>query len=360
MTRCSMRAVASLLLAALITITLMRGAHAERVALVIGNSDYQYGTPLPNPRNDATDIAGALQAVGFKVILGRDLDWRSFSETIRTFSNALKDADDAVFYYAGHGLQVSGQNYLIPVDAKLDSERDLDFSAIRLNFILRQMEIDREDKTNIVFLDACRDNPLARNLSRSMGTRSASVGMGLAQVKTGVGTFIAFSTQPGNVALDGKGRNSPFTAALTKRIPMPGKSLNTLMIDVRKEVLAETKGRQVPWDHSALTGDFYFTRGGTVSESGPRMTTISPETLVRIAQLRERIFRFKEEEKDMQQAIFDHHRDRARERDNKVIERMQRDFMRLTMRRSQKIQQRIRLEEELKVLERDANLGSSK
>lgn len=360
MSRYGKRIVASLLLAAFAVSVSTLAVRAERVALVIGNSDYQHGTPLANPRNDATDVAGALQAVGFKVILGRDLDWRAFSETIRKFSNALKDADDAVFYYAGHGLQVGGQNYLIPVDAKLDSERDLDFSAIRLNFVLRQMELDRDDKTNIVFLDACRDNPLARNLSRSMGTRSGAVGVGLAQVKTGVGTFIAFSTQPGNVALDGEGRNSPFTAALAKRVSLPGKSLNALMIDVRKEVLAKTKGRQVPWDHSALTGDFYFARGEPAETGKPAMTTISPETLVRIAQLRERIHRFKEDEKDMQQAIFDHHRDRMRERDQKVLERMRRDFLRLTMRRSQKIRQRLQLEEELVKLEKAANLGTRK
>ena len=124
--------------------------------------------------------------------------------------------------------------------------------------MLKQMELEREGKTNIVFLDACRDNPLARNLARSMGTRSAGVGRGLAQVQAGVGTFIAYSTQPGNVALDGAGRNSPFTAALAKAIREPGRNLTAVMIDVRKEVLDVTGGKQVPWDHSALTGDFYF------------------------------------------------------------------------------------------------------
>jgi Caspase domain len=153
---------------------------------------------------------------------------------------------------------MAGHNYLIPVDAALDSERDLDFEAISLDFVLKQMEVDREGKTNIVFLDACRDNPLGRNLARSMGTRSASVGKGLAEVQTGVGTFIAYSTQPGNVALDGQGRNSPFTAAFAAHVQKPGRNLTAIMIDVRKDVLAATGGRQVPWDHSALTSDFYF------------------------------------------------------------------------------------------------------
>ena len=135
---------------------------------------------------------------------------------MRDFARALEKADVAVFFYAGHGLQASGRNYLVPVDARLQVERDLDFEAVSVDFVLKQMELEREGKTNVVFLDACRDNPLARNLARSMGTRSAAIGQGLAQVQTGVGTFIAYSTQPGNVALDGQGRNSPFTAALTK------------------------------------------------------------------------------------------------------------------------------------------------
>jgi len=166
--------------------------------------------------------------------------------------------DVALLFYAGHGLQVSGKNYLVPVDAKLQVERDLDFEAISLDFVLKQMELDRDDKTNIVFLDACRDNPLARNLARSMGTRSGTIAQGLAQVQAGVGTFIAYSTQPGNVALDGEGRNSPFTAALVKDLRLPDRNLNAVMIEVRKDVTAATGGKQVPWDLSALTGDFYF------------------------------------------------------------------------------------------------------
>jgi WD40 repeat protein len=230
----------------------------RRIALVIGNSAYLNAGALANPVNDATDTAQVLTKFDFEVILGLDLTRPAFEEKIRAFSRALTNADTAVLFYAGHGLQVAGHNYLIPVDAALGSERDLDFEAISLDFVLKQMEVGREGKTNIVFLDACRDNPLARNLARSMGTRSASVGKGLAEAQTGVGTFIAYSTQPGNVALDGKGRNSPFTAAFTARVQEPGRNLNAIMIDVRNDVLAATDGRQVPWDHSALTRDFYF------------------------------------------------------------------------------------------------------
>ena len=252
---------------------------AKRVALVIGNAAYSQAGTLANPVNDATDMANALKKFSFEVILGLDLNRRSFDEKIRAFSKALEDADEAVLFYAGHGLQVAGHNYLVPVDAGLSSERDLDFETISLDFVLKQMEVGREGKTNIVFLDACRDNPLARNLARSMGTRSAAVGRGLAEAQTGVGTFIAYSTQPGNVALDGAGRNSPFTAALSSRVQEKGRNLTALMIEVRKDVLKATGGRQVPWDHSALTNDFFFqkvagqsqrTAGTAEAESQPR------------------------------------------------------------------------------------------
>ena len=233
-------------------------AAQKRVALIVGNSAYTHAGALANPANDAADMAAALKEVGIEVILGLDLDKRAFDMKVRDFARALTAADTGIFFYAGHGLQVAGRNYLVPVDAQLQNERDLDFEAVALDFVLKQMELERETKTNIVFLDACRDNPLGRNLARNMGTRSASVGRGLAQVQTGVGTFIAYSTQPGNVALDGSGRNSPFTAALAKGVKAPGRNLTAVMIDVRKEVLSVTNGKQVPWDHSALTGDFYF------------------------------------------------------------------------------------------------------
>jgi hypothetical protein len=233
-------------------------ATEKRVALVIGNSAYVNAGTLANPVNDASDTAQVLKKFGFEVILGIDLDRAAFEKKVRAFARALENADTGVLFYAGHGLQVAGHNYLIPVDAALASEHDLDFETIPLDLVLKQMEVGREGKTNIVFLDACRDNPLGRNLARSMGTRGVSVGSGLAEAQTGVGTFIAYSTQPGNVALDGKGRNSPFTAAFTARMQEPGRNLTAVMIDVRNDVLAATDGRQVPWDHSALTKDFYF------------------------------------------------------------------------------------------------------
>jgi Caspase domain len=233
-------------------------AAQKRVALVIGNAAYSYAGRLSNPGNDATDMAAALKGLGIEVILGLDLDKPGFDAKLRQFSRALADADVGILFYAGHGLQVGLRNYLVPTDAQLQGERDLEFETVSLDFVMRQMEIGREGRTNIVFLDACRDNPLARNLARVMGTRSVGVGRGLAEVQAGVGTFIAYATKPGEVAQDGDGRNSPFTAALAKAVKAPGKSLTAVMVEVRKEVLAATRNRQVPWDHSALTGEFYF------------------------------------------------------------------------------------------------------
>jgi formylglycine-generating enzyme required for sulfatase activity len=232
-------------------------AHAEkRVALVVGNSAYQHAGTLANPLNDARDVAAALSGLGFQVILGTDLSKQALDLKVREFAHALEGADVGVFFYAGHGLQVKGINYLVATDAKLEAERDLDFESVKVDAVLTHME--REAKTNIVFLDACRNNPLARNLARTMGTRGVNENNGLAPVASALGTFIAFATQPGNVASDGAGRNSPFTTALKKHIAAPGVALSDLMIEVRREVVTTTKGAQVPWDHSALQGRFYF------------------------------------------------------------------------------------------------------
>ncbi|HEV7306450.1 caspase domain-containing protein [Ensifer sp.] len=225
----------------------------KRVALVIGNATYQNVAPLPNPGNDAADMAAKLEGLGFEVVRGRDLDLEGVRRAVRDFVGRLDGADLALFYYAGHGLQVDGENYLAPVDAKLGSQVDLEFEAVPMNLILTAME--RSTRVNVVLLDACRDNPLAVNLARSMGTRSASVGRGLAKVGTGIGTLIAFATQPGNVALDGAGRNSPFTSALLKHLGQPGRDITRELIDVRRDVLAATGGKQVPWDNSSLTGE---------------------------------------------------------------------------------------------------------
>ncbi len=229
---------------------------AKRVALVIGISAYESVPILRNPKNDARDISKALAKLGFEVITGLDVDRQSFEQVVKRFARSLTGADLGLFFYAGHGLQVSGINYLMPREAKIGSEDDLDLEMIRLTTIQKIME--RKTKTNIIFLDACRDNPIVRSLAKSMGTRSASVGQGLAQVEAGVGTLISYSTQPGNVAADGSGLNSPYTASLKKRILAQGEDLSRILLRVRKDVQIATAGRQITWDHHALTDLIYL------------------------------------------------------------------------------------------------------
>lgn len=234
-------------------------AQAERrVAFVVGNSGYQHVPELKNPFNDARGMAAKLEGLDFEVVEGLDLDLPGLRGKIKEFVSKLENADVALFFYAGHGLQVNGVNYLLPTDAQLHSQLDLDFEAVPVDLVLSAME--RASKTNLVFLDACRNNPLAENLARSMGTRSTAVGRGLAKTSSGIGTLISFATQPGNVALDGKGTNSPFTTALLKHLGTPGQDITRDLVAVRRDVLQATDGRQVPWENSSLTGEIILKR----------------------------------------------------------------------------------------------------
>jgi uncharacterized caspase-like protein len=250
-------------------------ASYKRVALVIGNSSYEHAPKLINPANDADDMAVTLRGMGFDVVEGRDLDLRSMRSKIREFSKLLQGAEVGMLFYAGHGLQVGGENYLAPVDAKLEVEADLDFETFKLSFIQDQME--REAKTILLFLDACRDNPLTGNLRG----KSRSLGRGLAEVKSAPGTLIAFATDPNNVALDGSGRNSPFTAALLENISRPDIEIQTMMTDVRQQVFTSTDERQTPWINSSLLGRFYFVTGDApadeVAEAPAFQATVATE-----------------------------------------------------------------------------------
>jgi hypothetical protein len=228
----------------------------KRLALVIGNSAYTHAPKLQNPANDAADMAAVLRRIGFEVVHGVNLDFSGMRDVIRTFSLQMAGSNVALLFYAGHAVQIDGKNYLAPIDVQLDTIADIDLRTINLDVVLRTMEA--EQRTNIVFLDACRDNPMARDLARRLGTRSLQDTRGLAQVAAPVGTLIAYATQPGNVAFDGAGRNSPFTSALLNTIEQPGLPLGEVMIAVRNDVLRSTNGKQVPWDHSSLTGQFFF------------------------------------------------------------------------------------------------------
>lgn len=231
----------------------------ERVALVIGNSAYVHIAPLANPRNDAEDMTKRLGELGFTVMGGWDLDRTALVGELIKFGRAAEKADVALVFYAGHGVQVNGQNYVVPVDAQVEFQAEVDISLVSLSGVMQQLE--RGSRTNIVFLDACRNNPFPKALGGS-GTRSAvALSQGLGRIQSGSGTFIAFATQPDAVASDGSGRNSPFTTALLKRMGDPGVSISDMMIEVRNDVIAETGGTQVPWDSSSLTGRFAFAEG---------------------------------------------------------------------------------------------------
>ncbi len=247
-------------LALLLVMAGPRTAQADpKIALVIGNSAYQQAAPLTNADNDGRAMAAKLRELGFEVIEGIDLTHDQMVSKIRQLARRLPGIKTAVFFYAGHGMQVAGENFLVPVDANLEQEADLAFETIKVQTILDIMEAER--RTNIVFLDACRDNPMAQSLSRSLSkSRSTAYGKGLAQLNAGLGTLITYSTQPNNVALDGDpaATNSPFTAALLSHIGAPGLEIRQAITRVRQDVVAETNGRQVPWDHSSLLGDFYF------------------------------------------------------------------------------------------------------
>lgn len=230
---------------------------AERVALVIGNSDYRHVPELINPGNDADDLAAKLRALEFEVIEARDLDQTNMRQKVGEFAAALQGAEVGLFFYAGHGLQISGNNYLVPIDAELTGEADVYVQLLNLRDVMAVMEA--AVPTRLVLLDACRDNPLATTLARNLPkTRSTVVGQGLARMEAPQGTLIAYATAPERTAADGEGRNSPFTAALLEQIDKPGLEARQILTRVRQTVIDATDGIQVPWDESSLTGDFYF------------------------------------------------------------------------------------------------------
>ena len=228
----------------------------ERLALVIGNSAYGSVEALDNPVRDARLIAETLEGLGFDVTLAADAKQIEMKRAIAQFGRKLRGAgEDAtgLFYYAGHGVQSFGNNYLLPVDAALEDAADLDLVAIEAQSILRQMASAR-NRTNIVILDACRNNPF-----EAVGDLNES---GLAEMKAPTGTFLAYATAPGDVALDGAGKNSPFTEALAQEILTPGRPVEQVFKEVRRAVLEQSGGRQTPWDTSSLISDFVFAEAG--------------------------------------------------------------------------------------------------
>ena len=226
---------------------------AKRVALVIGNSQYQHTSPLKNPVNDANLIASSLEEAGFEVTKILDADYKTLKRAMLKFGSDLRNKPDAgLFYYAGHGIQVRGENYLIPVNARISDENEIELEAININSFLRVMD-SSSSGINIVVLDACRNNPFGRSF------RSASASRGLAPVDAPKGTYIAYATAPGDVAADGQGEdNSPYSAALSQAIKVRGITIEQVFKRARKSVLDATDNKQVPWETSSITGNFFF------------------------------------------------------------------------------------------------------
>lgn len=234
---------------------------SERVALVIGNGAYQYGGRMLNPSNDAHDMAALLKRVGFDVIEGEDLGYSSMLANMSAFATATTDSKVAFFYYSGHGMQVGGENYLIPVDAKLEDRTAIEYETINVTNIFRYM-VDL-NRTSIAFIDADRDNPLASDIASTLGVSgSTGAGAGLAAPRiSGGGLLIGFSTSAGMVAYDGEGRNSPYTSALLRELPTPGVEIQQLMTRVKADVFDMTKGEQEPSDYSSLRQEFFMIPG---------------------------------------------------------------------------------------------------
>src|SRR5258708_26808422 len=246
----------------LLILTILASALAQaaetRIALVIGNSDYSSGS-LPNPANDAKLIGDALTSLGFDVIARRNADQITMKRAIQEFGSRLESAGPGavgLFYYAGHGLQLSGRNYLIPTTARIEREGDVEIEAVSADWVIEQMRYAR-NRLNLVILDACRNNPFTRSMR--------SVDHGLATMDAPAGILIAYSTAPGAVAADGTGRNSPYTEALTHAMREMHDPVEQVFKHVRVGVMTATSGKQVPWESSSLTGDFYFSAPNKVA-----------------------------------------------------------------------------------------------
>jgi Caspase domain/Putative peptidoglycan binding domain len=230
----------------------------RRVAFVVGNGTYKNVAPLQNPPLDAKSMAGLLRNAGFDVVEGINLTRDEMTQRLLEFGKKTQGADVAVFFYAGHGIAIDGINYLLPVDADIKSEMDVKLgNAINVDLTLDQTMTAA--KIKLVFLDACRDNPFAARIKAGASTRSVSVQSGLAEMKSGEGTLIAFATGPGQTALDGEeGTSSPFTRALMANITQPGVEIQQAMTQVRAQVNEETKKVQLPWEHTNLIGAVYL------------------------------------------------------------------------------------------------------
>jgi Caspase domain len=237
----------------------------HRVALVVGISKYNHAPKLTNTTNDASDIAAALKRLGFEVDSLIDPDRAALESSIRSLGRRAEGGEATVFYYAGHALEVGGQNLLVPAPADIQSDRDLRFETVDLDTVLDS--VSGRARVSLLILDSCRDNPFSKRLVTS--SRSISL-RGLGPIDAAAGTLIAFATAPGKTAEDGDAKNSPFTTALLHNIERPGLEVRRMLGEVRKEVREATAGRQLPWENSALEGEFYFKPPVTAPAASPK------------------------------------------------------------------------------------------
>ncbi|MDO8933998.1 MAG: caspase family protein [Rhodocyclaceae bacterium] len=242
----------------------------KRVALVIGNAAYPGAGALKNPANDAKDIAAKLRRLGFDVIVQTNVRQKEMLRSLTEFGDKVQSGAEALFFYAGHGMQVRGRNYLIPIDAEIRSESSVSSEAVDVDQLLDKLAPAR---LSMVILDACRNNPFER--------RFRGGGQGLAQINAPAGTLIAYATAPGKVAADGDGRNGLYTAELLAAMDVPGIKIEDVFKRVRANVVRKSNEAQIPWESSSLTGDFYF-RGGA---SGAAPTTAQPAAPISAATL---------------------------------------------------------------------------
>lgn len=262
--QCQKRTIAKLFLAPLILMCMIltlapnkAEASKKRVALVVGISDYNHASQLPNPVKDATKIASVLSSLGFDVTLRTNLGINDMRSEIRNFANKADTADVALVYFAGHGIEMSGKNYLIPNDAELRRDRDLEHEALTLNLVSNALEGAK--RLRIIMLDACRNNPFAAQMKLS-GNRTRSVSRGLAAVEPIGDSLVVYASKHGTVAEDGEGNNSPFAEALVKVLPTPGLEISLMFRKVRDQVIKATNRRQQPFVYGSISGDpFYFT-----------------------------------------------------------------------------------------------------
>ncbi|BCM17214.1 caspase family protein [Mesorhizobium sp. J8] len=248
------------LIAALILVafTTAQACADRRVALVIGNSQYREIPALKNPDKDAEDVSNTFRLAGFDVFVAKDLTKLQFEKEFRNYLAAADGADLAVVYYSGHGFQIGGENFLIPVDASLKGAADIEVQAVKLDDVLQQLRA--KSKIQVIILDACRNNPFPRKDYWLRDQLIAAGGTGLAQVKSSLNTLIAFATEPGAVAYDGSGDLSPFSSAFSRRALAPNQEIRSVMAAVRRDVVEATKGAQVPWENSSLIDEVVLVR----------------------------------------------------------------------------------------------------